>query len=150
MRVRTAALISLAVIAAAAPADAATKKKPKPIVKEYSVTAAPYPKAVATQSCEEPPETSVHHTVINVTGRGKLTVTVSGFTGDWDTAVFNNKTGGFLAEGGGVNADDVPPNTGDKSEVLKYTVKKAQPLRIDVCNFAGSPTAKVKVVFTYL
>ena len=150
MRVRTAAVISLAVLAAASSADAAPKKKPKPITKNYTVQAVPYPKADAETSCEEPPEQAVNHTTISVTGPGKLVVTVSGFTGDWDVAVFNDKTGSLLGEGSGVNADDVPPHTGGKSEVLKYTSKKAQKLRVDVCNFAGSPTANVKLVYTYL
>jgi hypothetical protein len=148
MRVRTAAAIGLVALVAAAPAEAATKKKKKPITQTYTVQAVPYPNPAATQSCDEVPAQAVNQRMLTVTGPGKLTVEVSGFTGDWDVAVFSS-TGAFLSEGSGTAADDVPPNTDGKTEKLSYKSRKAQKLRVDVCNFLGSPNATVKLVYTY-
>ena len=151
MNARTATTIALAVVVAGgANAQAATKvrpkPKPKPIVKEYTVTATPYPNAAATAACDEPLEGTFHRETIKPTGPGVLTVEVTNFYGDWDTGVFN-AGGSLLREGSGTAADDPQPEKG--VEKLIYTSRKAQTLHIDVCNFAGTPTADVKLVYTY-
>lgn len=150
MRVRTAVAVAVAVTAAAgslAPAQAAPKKKPKPIVKSYTVQAIPHPNPPMGPSCSgSPRDVSENRQAIKVTGPGKLTVEVTGFVGDWDIGVFDAKDSN-LAQGGGADAGNT--ETAPR-ETLVYKNKKAQTLNIDVCNFAGTPRANVKLVYTYL
>lgn len=152
MRVRSAALFALAAtvaVGSSMPADAAAKKKKKPIVKEYDLQLAPYPDATETTGCEGPGRTedvNMDNVTIKVTGPGVLTVKVTEFTSDWDMAVFN-ASGANVAQGAGT----VTPNTSTdpQTETLKYKSKKAQTLTLRVCNFLGGPTAHVKYTYVY-
>ena len=148
MRVRRAVPLAILVLAVGAVnAQAAPKKKPKPIVKSYTVTGkVPHPNPPTGPSCSESPAVSEHRETIKPTGPGKLVVEVRGFTGDWDIGVFD-KNGTNLAQGGGA---DTPNNETAPVETLSFKNKKAQPLSIDVCNFLGSPNANVKFTYTYL
>jgi hypothetical protein len=148
MRARTAAVVGLAaLVAAGAPAHAATKKKPKPISKTYPVQLLPYPDPVEEVSCETAPAQAVHRTRLKVSGAGKLVVEVSGFEGDWDVAVLSS-SGAFLTEGSGTAIDE-PASMTAGLERLTYKSKKAQTLLIDVCNFLGTPNANVKYTYTF-
>jgi hypothetical protein len=148
MRVRRAtplALVALTVLGATH-AEAAKPKK-KPITKSYSVTAVPHPYPPSGPSCSDSAEgTSEHRETIKVTGPGKLVVNVTGFNGDWDSGLYD-KNNNNLVMGGG--SDTPNTSTDPAEEVLTYKSKKAQTLYLDVCNFAGSPTAQVKYVYTY-
>ena len=147
MRVRRAVPLAILVLAVGAVnAEAAPKKKPKPITKSYTVQAFPYPSPPTGPSCSEAPEgVGEHRETINVSGPGKLVVEVRGFTGDWDIGLYD-KNGTNLAQGGGADS----PNTDTApAETLSYKSKKAQTLHIDVCNFLGSPSANVKFTYTY-
>jgi hypothetical protein len=150
MRVRRAAplaLVALTVLGATHAEAAKPKKKPKPITKSYSVTALPHPYPPSGPSCSDSAEgVSEHREEIKVTGPGKLVVTVTGFTGDWDSGLYD-KNGNNLQMGQG--SDTPNTSTDPAEEVLKYPSKKAQTLYLDVCNFIGSPTAQVKYVYTY-
>ena len=149
MRVRTAVPLAILVLAAGAVnAEAAPKKKPKPITKSYTVTGMlPHPNPPTGPSCSSAPNgVSEHRETLKVTGAGKLVVEVRGFTGDWDIGLYD-KTDTNLAQGGGADS----PNTETAPvETLSYKGKKAQTLYIDVCNFAGSPNATVKYTYTYM
>jgi hypothetical protein len=145
MRVRTAAPVALAVLVAVGPAAHAAPKKPKPISKTFSVTAAPNPNPPMGPSCAGMTEgVNGHAETIKVTGAGTLSAKVSGFVGDWDLGVYVN--GGNVAMGSGNdsgNTDTAP------EEVLKMKVKKAGTFELRVCNFAGSPQATGTFTFTY-
>jgi hypothetical protein len=148
MRVRSAAvpLAILVLAAGAVNAEAAPKKKPKPITKSYTVSATPYPYPPTGPSCSESTEGATEHReTLKVTGAGKLVVEVRGFTGDWDIGLYD-KAGTNLAMGAG---SDTPNTDTAPSETLTYKSKKAQTLYIDVCNFLGTPSATAKYTYTY-
>lgn len=152
---RRAAVCAVAVIAAAgslAPAAAAAKKKP--IKKTYALELSPAPveNILVERSCGSPlrqPGTDVDVQKIKVTGAGTLYVKVSGFTGDWDTALYS-PSGAILAEGGGsaapqyLSTPDAPIN-----DTMAYRAKKAQTFHLRVCNYLGDMNATVTYTFTY-
>jgi hypothetical protein len=152
MRVRTAASFAVAAVAlasAVAPASAAVRR-PKPITGSYSLTLAPDPDATEAVGCEGKARqqgVNVDTRAIKVAGPGTLVVKVTGFSGDWDTAVASG-SGSRVAEGGGTSTGDGAPATA-AVETLKYKNKKAQTLNLIVCNFLGSPNATVSYTFTY-
>ena len=152
MRVRTAASLAATALLAAgvhAPAQAATKK---PISKEYDLTLTPMPDASTTSACSSQflkAGQNMDEKPLKVSGPGKLTVTVTGFTGDWDIAVMSS-TGSSLSEGGGTTTPDAfSTPAGTLDEVAKYKAKKPMSLVIRVCNFFGTPNAHVKYTFVY-
>jgi hypothetical protein len=149
MRVRTAAPLAAAALLAGSAVHAnaaAPKPKPKPITKTYSVTGVPFPAPPTGPSCSLSPQgVGTTRETITVKGPGKLVAEVTGFTGDWDMALLSN-SGTMLVQGAGADAGntDAAPK-----ESLVYKAKKAQTFFLDVCNFAGTPQATVKYVFTY-
>jgi hypothetical protein len=155
MRVRSAVTLALTATVVAGsliPAHAA-KKKP-PITKSYSLNLTPAPVEVPLQegACEsDKREAGVNLDVktIKVTGPGKLSVDVTGFTGDWDTAVYN-AGGVVLQEGVGTSfPDNMSSQAKEVSETIRYKSKKAQTLYLRVCNYFGAPTANVKYTYVY-
>ncbi len=152
MRSRTLlAVLLVAALAAATPADAAPKKKkkkPKPITKTYQVTnPLPHPYPPDSDACSSSPEgVSEDREKFVAPAKGKLKVVVSEFTGDWDIGLFGDSDK-RLANGGGVNTPD--PQMGTGKETLNYTVKKKMNLFIDVCNFLGGPDGTVTYTFTF-
>jgi hypothetical protein len=150
MRVRSAAPLALAVIAAAgslAPAEAA-KKKP-PIKKSYSLTLAPLPDATEAVGCESAgraEDVNMDNHTIKVAGPGVLTVKVTGFNGDWDASLINS-SGSFVAAAAGTSTPNTSTTPGE--DVMKYKSKKAQTLTLRVCNFAGTPAATVAYTYVY-
>jgi type 1 fimbria pilin len=148
MRVRTAAPIALAVLVAVGPAAHAAPKK-KPITKTYDLTLAPAPDASTSSSCSSAALQeggNMDTETIKVTGAGKLSVKITGFTGDWDMAVLSS-SGSMLTEGAGTSTPNTDTNPGE--ETLKYKSKKAQTLALRVCNFLGTPQATVTYTYTY-
>lgn len=139
---------------AAAPATAATKKKP--ITKTYEATApAPDPTnwlgdvgAANYPVCNQVVPNSFHKHTFTAPALGKLNIKVYGFTGDWDVLILDSK-GSVIGNGGssGINTPD-SPTAGDENVTLK--IKKAKS-KVDIiaCNWAGGPTATVKYTFTY-
>lgn len=152
MRVRSAAPLVVAAIVAGgihAPAQAATKK---PVAKEYDLTLTPMPDPNTTSACSSQFLTAgqnVDDHSLKVSGPGKLTVTVTGFSGDWDIAVMSS-SGVSLTESDSTGTP-APLSTpaGAIDEVAKYKPKKAMSLIIRVCNFLGTPTAHVKYTYVY-
>jgi hypothetical protein len=142
--------LSLAGVAAAAPLAPAQAAPKKPVSKTYSMALAPLPvPAQGTPTClpADGQEGVTKHTeTLKVSGPGQLKVEVSGFYGDWDITVFDEK-GRAVGVGSGTST----PGTGTSTGVDKAStkIKKASTLKIVTCNFAGSPSATGKYTFTY-
>jgi hypothetical protein len=152
MNTRQALPLALALVVAGgalAPAFAAPAK-PKPITDEYDVRGTPYVLPPTGPACSDPLSEGISRTTrtIKPTGAGTLVVKVTGFAGDWDTSVQNDK-GAVLGTGAGTSTGETSGLTADGTEELTLKIKKAQTLNISVCNFAGGPAAHVKYVFTY-
>lgn len=146
MRVRTAAPLAVAVVLTGAAVEA-NAAPPKPITKTYQVQGVPHPVPPTGPSCSSSPAgVSEVRETIKVSGPGKLVVEVTKFTGDWDIGLYGGSGETMLAQGGGADAGNT--DTAPK-ETLTYKSKKAQTLFLDVCNFAGTPTAEVKYTYTY-
>lgn len=151
MQVRTAGPIALSLVLAAgalAPAVAAPPK-PKPISESYTVQGAPVPHPAQGTSCVDAALEGVSMTTktIKPTGAGILNVTLTGFSGDWDITVKNDKDA-VLATGGPTTTPTALTESG-ATEKLTMKTKKGMTLNISVCNFLGGPTADAKYVFTY-
>lgn len=168
MKVRTALPVALSLVVCAgalAPALAAPKAKPKPITETYAMQLAPIPLPLVgvegvdgTNSCADPAFEGISTLTktIKTTGAGTLVVDVTGFAGDWDITVTNDK-GSVLGIGAGTTTGGEAPVVGggngsigtDNVEKLELKVKKASTLNIAVCNFLGGPDATGKYTFTY-
>jgi hypothetical protein len=142
-RVATVATLGLLVAGAYAPAMAAPKKKP--ITKSYALELVPLwadPSAACANAEFE--GISVDTQKITPTGPGFLTVKVTGYQGDWDISV-KDATGTEIAKGSGNDT----PNPGPGTETFEMKFKKAEPLQIAICNFAGTPQAQASFAYTY-
>jgi hypothetical protein len=146
---RVASVASLALLVAGAfspmiaPATAAPKKKP--ITKSYDLELVPlWTDPMAACVNPEFEGISVHTEKITPTGPGILSVSVTGYTGDWDISV-KDATGVEIAKGSGNDT----PNPGPGTETLEIKFKKAEPLQIAICNFLGTPAAQAKYTYTY-
>jgi hypothetical protein len=142
-RVATVAAVALVAAGAYAPATAAPKKKP--ITKSYALNLLPI-QANPTEACATPEleGISVDTQKITPTGPGFLTVSVTGYQGDWDIAV-KDADGVEIARGSGNDT----PNAGPGTETFELKFKKAEPLQIAICNFAGTPQGQAKYTYTY-
>ena len=147
---RIAALAALGVVAAGAYAPATAAPKTKPISMEYDVTGMPNPQPLPSgTSCLDDQYEGISRTTktIETTGKGILSVTLSGFAGDWDITAID-KDGVELAAGEGTTTggtDGPPATSGVDTLTLKF--KKADTFQVAVCNFAGSPQAHVKLTY---
>lgn len=139
MHARTAAVVSLALVAAGGalvPASAA----PKPITKTYSVgPLTPDPTPAARDICDPVTPTARHTEPFKVPAAGTLKVDIE-FQGDWALGLRDAK-GARLAESDGSDL------LVDESMQAKF--KKPTEVLIDACNFAGAPTATVTYTFTF-
>jgi hypothetical protein len=149
MNTRTLALVATAgavAFGAFAPATAATKTKP--ITIEYDVQGLPNPQPLPSgTSCLEDQYEGISRTTktIKTTGPGVLSVTLNGFSGDWDITLMD-QDGEELAVGDGTSTGGGAPATnGEDTLVQKF--KKASTFKVAVCNFAGTPQAHVKVSY---
>jgi hypothetical protein len=150
------ALVAVVAGGALAPALAAPAK-PKPITESYAVEGVPAPLPLVggtpvetDSSCMDPALEGVSTTTrtIKPTGPGTLQVTLTGFAGDWDITLLDAK-GAVVAEGAGTVTGDPSSLGTDNTDKLVAKIKKAQELRIAVCNFAGGPTAQASFTYTY-
>ena len=159
MKVRKALPVALSLVVAGgalAPALAAAPK-PKPIVEEWSMQHAPVPVPLAgidgvdgTNSCSDPALEGVSTTTktIKTKGAGTLEVVLTGFAGDWDITVMDDK-GKVLGIGAGTTTGDPSSLGNDLTEKAVIKTKKPMTLVIGTCNFLGGPTADAKATFTY-
>jgi hypothetical protein len=134
--------VTLTIVAALATAAAPAFAAPKPVTKSYTATApVPFPGSdVAAEGCHTGQEGLQKHThVFAIPAAGKLVVTMDGFQGDWDLALLNGK-GSLIAESGAL--------PGTTTEKATAKVKKGDKISIVACNYAGTPTAAVKYVYT--
>ena len=142
---RTLLVAGLVAVGLVSPALATHKK---PITETYTATAAtPDPgNAVTGTLCDgvNPAGTGEHLHEFAVPEAGVLEVILTDYQGDWDLAVRNSK-GANIGESG---AGGYQPVAGS-DEKVKVKIKKAETLTIVGCNWAGSPTATVKLTFTF-
>jgi hypothetical protein len=155
--------LSLVVAAGALAPAFAAPAKPKPITESYVAEGLPVPAPLLTgvdgdNSCVNPDLEGVSTTTktIKTTGPGTLQVDLTGFAGDWDITVTNDK-GAVLGTGAGTTTGGEVPVIGggngslgtDNKETLTLKTKKGMTLNIGVCNFLGGETANAKYTFTY-
>jgi hypothetical protein len=149
MRTRTAIAAALTVaLAGGALSPALAAPKPKPVTKEYVATAfPPDPSHVAITEgiCNTTNPTSQHNEEFKVPFAGTLVVDMSGFQGDWDLALYNDK-GALVAS----SAQDLTADPQSPEKMSVKLKKKGAKVFIRACNFAGGPTANVKYVHTAL
>ncbi len=140
---------------AAAPADAAKKKK-KPITKSWSLTA---PAADPTNYlgtagvgdysvCAQTVPGSFEIKEFKAPAAGKIKVTLTDFIGDWDLLVMdkgNNEIGY-----GGSSGINTPQDMKAGNETATLKAKKAgYVFKLVGCNWAGGSTGKMSMTFTY-
>lgn len=145
---RFAAVATLAVLAGGAYAPATAAPKTKPISMEYDVQGVPNPQPLPSgSSCLDDQYEGISRTTktIKPTGKGVLTVDLTGFAGDWDITVMD-AAGEELGIGDGTSTGGGAPSTAGH-DTLSMKFKKAEPLQVAVCNFAGSPQAHVKLSY---
>jgi hypothetical protein len=139
--------------AAATPASAASKK---PISKSYAVTApAPDPTnwadlgGVAGYSvCAQRIPNSFQKFSFTAPATGRLKVSLTGFTGDWDLLVTDAK--GNEVTAGGSDGRNTPATQGEGDENVTVKVKKARTTyNLIACNWVGGPTGTLAYTFTY-
>lgn len=156
MRKALASLIALGLVASftASPALAgkkAKKKVTKKISETIDVTAVPFPNyssytATAMPGCTAGQE-GVHKLTrsFETPGAGTLTLSMSGFTGDWDLYVFN-------ADGVAIARSDneqVGPALAPAEEKIEMPMGKAETYDLVVCNWAGAPQATAQLEYVY-
>lgn len=147
---KTPLLVSAAALVAAGLAMPATAA-PKPITKTYTATApTPDPTNYAPNSpyevCAMVVPQSWHSEAFKAPAPGKLSVKLTGFTGDWDLLLIDSK-GTQITHGG---ASDVGTPGTPASESMTTKVKKGgTAYQIIACNWAGGPTGTVTYTFTY-
>jgi hypothetical protein len=146
---RTLGTLAVAGVAATATLAPAASAAPKTISKSYTVTApvpVPLP-AQGTPTCIDGVEGLSKRTeTLKAPAAGTLKVELTGFQGDWDITIFDDKNKPLVA-GGGTSTPNT--NTGANKDTATYKAKKAMTLKIVTCNFVGSPTANAKYVYTY-
>ena len=146
---RIAAVAAVGILAAGAYAPATAAPKKKPITKTYDLQLLPVPDPPSGSSClrDELEGISIHTETIKPTGPGMLSIKVTKFAGDWDITL-TDKDGEEMATGTGTTTGGGAPAT-DGTDTLELKIKKAQELRISVCNFAGSPSATASFTYKY-
>ena len=151
MQVRSLAVVAaLGVLVAGAYAPATAASKKKPITKTYDLQLAPVPDPPSGTSClrDELEGISRHTETIKPTGPGILSVKVNKFSGDWDITLMDSAGDEIAAGSGTTTGGGAPQQNAEDTLVIK--IKKAQELRIAVCNFAGTPTATASFTYKYL
>ena len=156
MRKALASLIALGLVAsfAATPALAGkkTKKKiTKTVSETIDVTAVPMPNyssytATATPGCTAGVE-GVHKLTypFEAPGAGNLTLSLAGFTGDWDLYVFDDA-------GVVINRSDqeqVGPTMAPAEEKVEMALEKGRTYGLVICNWAGAPEATAQLEYVY-
>ena len=154
MRKALASLIALGLVASfsATPALAgkAKKKVTKTINETIDVTAFPFPNlsshtGTPTPGCTAGQE-GVHKltTPFEAPGNGTLTLSMSGFTGDWDLYVFDGSVAIARSDNEQVGQAMAPPE-----EKIEMTLAKGKTYDLVVCNWAGAPQASAELQYVY-
>ena len=155
MRKALASLVALGLVAsfAATPARAgkAQKKKvTKTISETIDVTAVPFPNLSSHTKTPMPGCTAgqegVHkHThPFEAPGAGTLTLSMSGFTGDWDLYVFDD-AGVAIARSDQAQVPDMAP----PEEKIEMALEKGRAYDLVICNWAGAPQASADLQYVY-
>ncbi len=152
MRKALASLIALGLVASfsATPALAGKKKKvTKKINETIEVTAIPFPNlsshtGTPTPGCSAGQE-GVHKLTkaFEAPGSGTLTLSMSGFTGDWDLYVLQDG----VAIGRSDNAQ--VPDMAPPEEKIEMPLSKGKTYDLVVCNWAGAPQASAELQYVY-
>ncbi len=151
MRKTLASLIAIGLVASfsATPALAGKKKKTKTISETISATALPFPNyssstGTPTPGCSAGQE-GVHKltTAFETPGAGKLSFSMSGFTGDWDIYLFD----GDLAIARSDNAQ--VPDQAAPEEKIEIALAAGKTYDLVVCNWAGAPQASAEYTYVY-
>ncbi len=152
MRKALATLIALGLVASfsAAPALAGKKRKAtKTISETISATAVPFPNYSTTSGTPTPGCTAGQEGVHKVTtsletpGSGKLTFSMSGFTGDWDIYLFDGSVA--IARSDSAQVPDMAP----PEEKIELDLQAGKTYDLVVCNWAGAPQATAEYTFVY-
>lgn len=141
MRTRTALAASLVLVAGVGSLSPALAG-PKVVSKTYTATAfPPGPTNVQLGVCNGDVPGSNFDETFKAPFKGKLTVDLSGFQGDWDMALVQD--GANAAE----SAQDVSADPQTPEHIEGFKLKKGEEVTIRTCNFLGGPSANVKYVF---
>ncbi len=129
--------VAVVSVVAVAPSHAG----PKQTKKSYTAAASPDPSAQALETCQGLFPSGQHKEAFTNPVPGRMSISMTGFQGDWDLCVFD-KSGEMVASSTGF----VEATT----ETVTFKIKKAkQQFTIVAANFAGGPTAQVSYVFTH-
>lgn len=156
MRKALATLIALGLVASfsASPAlagKAKKKKVTKTLEETIDVTAVPFPNyssytATATPGCTAGQEGVHRHThPFETPGAGTLTLSMSGFTGDWDLYVFNSD-GVAIARS---DNEQAGPAMAPAEEQIEMPMGKGETYDLVICNWAGAPQASASLKYVY-
>ena len=144
------ALVAAATVAVV-PAQAAAKKKPKPIKGSYTVTLPPDPTKEVTSTASLPgcsgllPVSKDSHP-FTAPAAGTLLVKLAGQTPDGNPSPALLDWDLYLTQDGGVEAESDGPTS---HEEIFVRVRKKTTFAFDVCNLDGLPNATISYVFTY-
>ena len=134
----------LAAVLVAAPASAGKKKR---IDETFTAQALPLPNlssatGTSMRSCFAGIE-GVHRVTVDLgePGKGTLTASMEGFTGDWDLAVIVDEVYVYSVEDQTTGA---PPE-----ESVTFPVGAGQSVQVSACNYAGAPEAEVHYEGTF-
>lgn len=156
MRKALASLIAIGLVAsfAATPALAGKKSKKKAtktISETIEATAVPFPNYSSYTGTETPGCTAGQEGVHKLTtpfetpGPGTLTLTMSGFTGDWDLYLFDD-AGVPIARS---DIEQVGPTMAPPEEKIVMPLAKGRTYDLVVCNWAGAPEATAEMTYVY-
>lgn len=141
MRRRTPLVLAgLCVVATGALAPASAAPTPKPYTTTTTYTdRTPDPTGGLGANCQglTPPEAPVEMKVANP---GVVTLSITGFTGDWALVVRDKKDSKLLGA-----SDTNPPAT----ENVIVTLKKATTLLVQPCNLGGTVDATLKLAYRF-
>ena len=155
MNVRVTASVALAAAVAGAlatmPAEAAVKKKPKPIKGTYSVTLPPDPTKEATSTagidgCSGLLPVSKHSRAFTAPAAGTLKVTLAGQTPDGKPSGILLDWDLYVLQDGAVEGSS---DSASSHEEVLLRVRKKTVFTFDVCNLDGLPNGTVTYLFTY-
>ena len=148
MNTRKAIPLALTLVVAAAGLAPALAAPAKGFTEEYDVQGTPWVNPPTGPPCSDGTMEGASRTsrTFKLPSAGTIEVTVNGFRGDWDTSI-QNEAGAVLAAGSGTDTGDTASITADGTEKATMKLKKAMTVKVAACNFLGSPTAHVKVVF---
>ncbi len=141
--------VLIASLALVPTADAKRTRRPKPITGSVDVQAVPFPGfwvvADGRFGCLLGQEGVSHVSIpFEAPFSGIFTAGVSEFEGDWDIYLFDDAGNIVAADNSGISSLEI--SVPDK---LLYRLEAGQKVSIVVCNYIGSPTARVDYELTY-